>query len=316
MVGTGYIIESSYQRFLGTDTGFLGTTAYIASASEYLLDMSLLFTHSPAWHTTQVLAFIVLMLFASLMIRRHQARVQGVVGGVRRLAIVLVSALAFLNFWYYILPTVTVEGVLSGNIQPPVASGEKGFRAKFISLDARERPWSNLVCPHLSDTPNSAYVDAVALCKKYLPHNTLPSEFKSSQDYYADKVRANLVQYALNVGWLISFAILVWAAAGYVTVQFMDWETILMAALLFVNLLGLPFQYGKTARVRDVPYAAVYFNPQLKLGEFNYGLILYDADAGYTFMEPVAHKIWFVPRSSVIAVQTDRAEDIIGFITK
>ncbi len=88
---------------------------------------------------------------------------------------------------------------------------------------------------------------------------------------------------------------------------------ILMAALLFRQSAGPSLssvrKNGTRAETCLTPPSISIHNQEL--GEFNYGLILYDADAGYTFMEPVAHKIWFVPRSSVIAVQTDRAEDIM-----
>src|SRR5260370_33018021 len=44
LIVAGYIIESAYQQLLGTDSRYLGTSAYVGSASEFLLDLGLLFT--------------------------------------------------------------------------------------------------------------------------------------------------------------------------------------------------------------------------------------------------------------------------------
>jgi hypothetical protein len=249
--------------------------------------------------------FIAGILAASFLVRRYQIRFQGMAKHWRRPAIVLVSALAFLNFSWYVLPLVTVENVMSGNLQPPDPAKSTGVRARFASRDA----WFATVCPHLPAAPANAYSTTVTGCQQ-----SLGGQPGSFQNGYAEQLDWQLIQNALNVAWLTVFAALVCAAAGYYAVQWMDWDTMLMAALLTINLLGLPFQYGKTARLHEVPYAALYLAPDLsKIGFYKYGLILYDADSGYTFIESQTRKIWFLPRANVAAVQIYEDTDVLGF---
>jgi hypothetical protein len=313
LVVTGYIIESAYQRFLGTTTGFLGTTAYVASASEFLLDLSLLFTHAGPARTAQILIVAGGMLLAGWGIRQRQARIQRLIGPRRRLLMLVVSAMALLNFWWYVLPAATEENVLSSNLQSPSGIAREKTRLGIPSRDL----WLTTVCAHMPTTPagdssSTDYKALVTTCQDFAHIKTAPF-----QGYYVEQLNRHLVQNALNVCWLAAFGLLVSIASAHFVVRTMDWETVLAVGLLAVNLAGIPFQYGKTVRLKPVAFAAVYLMPELKqipqLGGYKSGLVLYETDSGYTFVEATARKIWFVPRANVAVIEVEDDKDVLEY---
>src|SRR5260370_11557575 len=142
-----------------------------------------------------------------------------------------------------------------------------------------------------------------AICAKFVP-----SSYKGEyQDYYQERSQIELAQNVLNVLSLTALGLIIAIAAGHLTLRLMDWETLLAVLLLAVNVLGLPYQYGKSLRLKPVRFAAIFLTPDLKpvknLGEYKTGLILYEDDSGFTFVEAQARKIWFMERSEVVALQ-------------
>src|SRR6266849_3046203 len=103
LIVAGYIIESAYQQLLGTDSRYLGTSAYVGSASEFLLDLGLLFNRVGRVKP------VPLGLLVALLVRRHQDRVRRFLLPWRRNLMLLVSEGLLLNIFYYLLPAIKVE---------------------------------------------------------------------------------------------------------------------------------------------------------------------------------------------------------------
>jgi hypothetical protein len=316
LVVTGYIIESAYQQLLGTMTGFLGTTAYIASASDFLLDLSLLLTQTSWWKMVQILAIGAGVLLAGFGIRRRQAQVRGAIRPWRRAVMVIISIAAAANFYWYILPLVTVQNVLYGDLKNVVkTSDEKPWGRLGV---AKKDMWLAPICGHMpegkaGDMGSDLYRSLVKTCTDSAAVKT-----PRFQDHYAAELKSRLIQNLLNVCWLAALSMLVFIASGYMTVRLMDWETMLAFCLLAVNLAGLPFQYGKTLRVKPCPFVSVWLAPELLPAmsvRYRTGMVLYDTDSGCTLVDANTSKVWFVPKEKITAIEThdSNSMDVIAY---
>src|SRR5260370_1533598 len=76
LIVAGYIIESAYQQLLGTDSRYLGTSAYVGSASEFLLDLSLLFTRVGRVKPVLLALRVACLLMMGWFVRRYPDRLR------------------------------------------------------------------------------------------------------------------------------------------------------------------------------------------------------------------------------------------------
>ena len=315
LIVAGYIIESAYQQLLGTEGRYLGTTAYLGSASEFLLDLSLLFTRVGKVKAGLLTVLVVGVLLMGRLIRRRQNRIRKLIRPWRRRLLLLVAAGALLNFLYYVLPTIKLENILTGDLDRLSESDPNRPWTQFGFVSG-DRQLLSTICGHMpvpSTEASEEYKEMEMTCTKFTPAN-YKSEY---QEYYRAQSELELAQNVLNVLSLTALAIIIAIAAGHLTLRLMDWEMLLTGLLLAVNLLGLPYQYGKSLRLKPVRFAAIFLEPDLKpvknLGEYKTGLILYEDDTGFTFVEAQARKIWFIARSKVVALQVISIEDILAY---
>ena len=314
LIVAGYIIESAYQQLLGTDSRYLGTSAYVGSASEFLLDLGLLFTRVGRVKPALLALLVASVLLVGWFVRRHQDRVRRFALPWRRYFMLLVAAGLLLNIWYYLLPAIKIENILTGNLRQ-LPEDEPGKAWTRFGIDSGERLWLNTICGHMPDIPsddslNKEYNEMVATCTKFVP----AEDKEDYQDFYQTKTQAQLAQNVLNVFSWTAFGLIVSIASGHLMLRLMDLETMLAGVLLAVNLLGVPYQYGKSLRLKPVRFATIYLAPDLKsIGDFKTGLILYEDDQGFTFLEAKARKIWFVARSKAVALEVQSIEDVLAY---
>src|ERR1700738_884208 len=147
LIVAGYIIESAYQQLLGTEGRYLGTTAYLGSASEFLLDLSLLFTRVGTIKAGLLAVLVVSVLLVGRFIRRHQNRVRKLVRPWRRRLMLLVTAGALLNFLYYVLPTIKLVNILTGDLDRLAESNPNRPWTQFGFVSG-DRQLLNTICGH------------------------------------------------------------------------------------------------------------------------------------------------------------------------
>ena len=314
LVVSGYIIESAHQQLLGTESRYLGTTAYIGSASQFLLDLGLLFTRVGIVKPALLALLVAGVLLVGRFVRRRQNRVRKLLRPWRRHLMLLVAAGVLLNILFYLLPAIKVENILTGNLQQLFEDAPNIVWTHF-GIASSERLWLNTICGHMPNLPADdslakEYNEMSKTCMKFAPAGSK----EDYQEFYETQTQAQLAQDVLNVLALTALGLLVAIASGHLMLRLMDWEAMLAGLLLAVNLVGVPYQYGKSVRLKPVRFATIYLEPDLKIfGDYKTGFILYEEDSGFTFLDAQARKIWFVPRSKATALEVQSIDDVLAY---
>lgn len=311
--GTGYLVESGYERLLGAELHADVDRLYVLIAGKYFVAV---LTQVLQWIGDNPGAFFlfaslsILFLAAYVLARRlsgwsfsllaPKAHNYSIVSNVIAL-LVLVAALC--EMLYFDWPAIIInQGMLDPEISVQQLDAPYG---KSFLHDLVHDKWTSLVC---------ARVRSLDTCGK-------------SREFYQNALRSNYLANLFVTSMVVWLGISVYTARSrWLATHTAESRSSIGARVLggmvigaiIIDLILLPFVYGKSLHSTTVKEAKIYLNyPDIETEKRNireiHGFILADGPSGLTIFEKESYMLWQIPWSEVLLIKVERMRDVVEF---
>jgi len=289
-VSVGYLIESAYQEALGLSLGdrYTGNTAYAASASRFVfhvIDLALTYASS----TSGVLAALVFVIALA--------------------GVITIPAFA---------STREVRMALAAGV---VIAGISGFAA-WLAPSLRLR---DLLSPKLLIAPTET------LQRVICAHVPEDAPGQTPQWCFEDKTSSAVYQTRLEHRFLAMFACVFLLVVLFTSLVLRDkereiplWLLVTGFTVIVINVLGVPYVYGKSLRFGPERLAAVLTDRAADAraagaqtsdpwSDWRSGLILGETDNEIAFLDDQENNINYLNRAKLARVELREAVDLLRF---
>jgi hypothetical protein len=337
LVTLGFIVESAYQNALGVSMQFLAPQSYILSGGTFLLDLLALTLRWCGAHVWWVVAAMVCISVSALTLFRWKWHASQAIG---TLILVALAALCIANLVLFDIPTVYLQNLWGSQGRIKDAFGivtpdkvRRNTLAERRSLDLLR----TLVCAHM------------------------PRDVGRNNALEAAKMRCggtvsslnDLDDFMFGCAGLTAAAILcvIWRSHSRFRSELRRGGLLRTAiiALLAVNVLTVPYLYGKSLRFSGGATAIIYYSPldapqkaaPQKAAEspsgaakkpavvapqdgpvvirsdnseppHENGIIAAESDAEVVFLDTNKKgEFWYLPRSKVTLIKVVQPDDIL-----